>query len=245
MRAPSSLPGQDDVCVWYADTAALFKNPARVTASEATLEPADALRYRGYRHDADRLMFLAGRVMARALVARALGLAPGDWKWREGPRGRPEIAAPYTALRFNLAHSAGLVACALASGRDVGVDVEYLRRRPVDPQVVPRYCAPDEVRDIQAHGPHGWHDRFLLYWTLKEAYLKARGLGISVSLADISFTIDGGSPRVSFLRSLSGTDNRWTFHVARPTTEHVLAVAAPSDPSPPAVAVAPFVFDVA
>lgn len=245
MRAPSSRPGHDDVCVWYVDTNALFRHPARVAISESALEPADAQRYRGYRHDADRLMFLAGRVMARALVGRALGIAPGEWTWREGLRGRPEIAAPETALRFNLAHSAGLVVCALANGRDVGVDVEYLRRRPVDPQVVPRYCAPDEVRDIQAHGPHGWHDRFLLYWTLKEAYLKARGLGISVALADISFAVDGGAPRVDFLGSLAGTDNRWTFQIVRPTTEHVLAVAAPSDPAPPAIAVAPFVLDEA
>lgn len=233
------------MCVWHADTAALFKLPARVSAAEATLEPPELERYRGYRHDADRLMFLAGRVMARALVARALGVAPGGWKWREGQRGRPEIAEPESALRFNLAHSAGLVACALANGRDVGVDVEYLRRRPVDPQVVPRYCAPDEVRDIQAHGPHGWHDRFLLYWTLKEAYLKARGLGISVPLSDISFAVDGSSPRLSFLRSLAGTDNRWTFHVARPTTEHVLAVATPSDQRPPVITVAPFPLELA
>lgn len=244
MPAPSSRPGPDDVCVWHVDTAALFKHPARIAVSEAALEPAELARYHGYRHDADRMMFLAGRVMARTLVARALGVAPGEWRWREGLRGRPEIAAPDTILRFNLAHSAGLVACALATGRDVGVDVEYLRRRPVDTQIVPRYCAPDEVRDIQAHGPHGWHDRFLLYWTLKEAYLKARGLGISVSLSDISFTVDGGTPRISFLRSLEGTDDRWMFHVARPTTEHVLAVAAPSTPTPPAIAVAPYPLDL-
>jgi 4'-phosphopantetheinyl transferase len=231
--------------VWFVETGALFRLSARVSAAEAALEPAERERYHGYRHDADRLMFLAGRVMARALVARALGIAPGGWKWREGQRGRPEIDAPDTALRFNLAHSAGLVACALANGRDVGVDVEYLRRRPVDPQVIPRYCAPDEVRDIHAHGPHGWHDRFLLYWTLKEAYLKARGLGISVPLSDISFAVDGPSPRVNFLRSLAGTDNRWTFHVARPTTEHVLAVAAPSDQAPPVIAVAPFPLELA
>jgi 4'-phosphopantetheinyl transferase len=189
------------------------------------------------------MMFLAGRVMARALVGRALGVAPADWRWREGPRGRPEIASPETSVRFNLAHSAGLVVCALANGRDAGVDVEYLRRRPVDPLVVPRYCAPDEVRDIQAHGPHGWHDRFLLYWTLKEAYLKARGLGISVPLSDISFAIDGTAPRISFLRSLSGTDDRWTFHVARPTTEHVVAVAADSGRTTPTITVAPFSLD--
>ena len=66
MAPPPSRPGRDDVCVWYVDTAALFKLPARIATAEATLEPAELERYRGYRHDADRLMFLAGRMMARA-----------------------------------------------------------------------------------------------------------------------------------------------------------------------------------
>ncbi len=226
------------MCVWYAETSMLFPDAAARARAEASLAPADRARHDGYRSEADRTMFLAGRVMARALVGSALGVAPNAWRWREGPHGRPEVDAPETSIRFNLAHSAGLVACAIANGRDVGVDVEYLRRRPVDPQVVRRYCSPDEVRDVEAHQP-AWHDRFLLYWTLKEAYLKARGLGIAVPLSDISFRFDAGVPRVTFLRTLAGTDERWHFHRAQPTPQHLMAVAAPIDGAPPTVTVTP------
>jgi 4'-phosphopantetheinyl transferase len=242
MPAGASRPGPDDVRVWFAETPALFRDAATVARGEASLAPNERERYDGFRNDTDRTMFLAGRVMARALVGDALGVGPGDWRWGEGPHGRPEIDFPATTVRFNLAHSAGLVACALADGRDVGVDVEYLRRRPVDPHVVRRYCAPDEVRDIEAHAP-AWHDRFLLYWTLKEAYLKARGLGIAVPLADICFALEGGSPRVTFLDSLAGEDETWLFQLAQPTPRHILAVAAASAPSAPRVTVAPLPID--
>ncbi len=61
---------------------------------------------------------------------------------------------------------------------------------------------------------------------MKEAYLKARGVGISVHLSDINFSIAADGVRVAFLRSLEGTDTRWAFDLLRPTDRHLLAVAA-------------------
>ena len=163
--------------------------------------------------------------MARVLVGRALDVGPHAWTWTEGPRGRPQVGDPDTRLRFNLAHSAGLVVCGLAHGRDVGVDVEDLGRRQTDPALVRRYCSPAEADDILERGD-AWPDRFLDYWTLKEAYLKARGLGISVPLADLSFTLGPDGIGLTFLGRLAGTDPRWRFALARPTGRHVVAVAA-------------------
>lgn len=243
MPAGASRTNPDEVRVWHVDTATLFPTADDEARHAAALTAVERTRYDGYRHDADRRMFLAGRVMARALVGRALGVAPDAWQWREGPRGRPEVAAPATTVRFNLAHSAGLVACAMADGRAVGVDVEHLDRRPVDHHLVTRYCAPDEVRDIEAHGA-AWHDRFLLYWTLKEAYLKARGLGIAVTLADISFAIDHGPPRVTFRQALAGTDDRWQFTLARPAPRHLMAVAVSMERAAPTVTIAPLPADL-
>lgn len=173
-------------------------------------------------------MFALGREMARTLVGQALGKAPDAWRWREGPHGRPEIDAPVTDLHFNLSHSAGLVACALARGRAVGVDIESLNRPAPDRAIVPRYCSPDEAADIQAQGD-AWPARFLRYWTLKEAYLKARGLGIAVPLSDISFHVDCDDIRVTFERSLAGTDNRWAFRLIAPSATHLLAIAASTE----------------
>lgn len=225
MTASASCPGAGDVHVWHAETAAFGADRARVARALEWLSADERSRYDRFRHDDDRLMFALGRVMARTLVGRALGVDPTAWRWREGAHGRPEIAAPDTPIRFNLSHSAGLVVCALAQGRDVGVDVEDAARPAPDPLIVRRYCSPAEAEDIEAQGPR-WRDRFLTYWTLKEAYLKARGLGISVHLADISFLIGRDDIRVAFLHSLAGTDARWAFDLMRPGPRHLIAVAA-------------------
>jgi 4'-phosphopantetheinyl transferase len=138
-----------------------------------------------------------------------------------------------------VAHSAGLVVCALGRGREVGVDVEDLLRRPVERAVVEHYCGAAEVADIDARGP-AWYERFLHHWTLKEAYLKARGLGISMPLAEIGFALDGAAPRVAFSGSLAGTDDRWAFVIARPTDRHLMAIAASTtDGSAPRVTIQP------
>ena len=223
MASPPHL-ARDHVRVWYAPTTDLADPPVLERAL-TWLGADERVRYDRFSGDEDRRMFLLGRVMARALVADALGVAATGWRWRDGAHGRPEIADPPTALQFNLAHSAGLVVCALAVGRDVGVDVEDLARRRVEPAVVRRYCSLEEIRDIEGQLDR-WHDRFLRYWTLKEAYLKARGLGISVTLADLSFSSDDTQPRIVLTRSLQGADERWMFHLAQPTGQHLIAVAA-------------------
>lgn len=226
MSAPSSRPGSGEVRVYVAEASRLIEESGGVQRAVAWLQAAEPERFARYRFEADRMMFLAGRVLARTLVGRALGIPPEAWRWREGPHGRPEVAEPATTLRFNLSHSAGLVVCALADAREVGVDVEHLARPPVDAKMIRRYFSPAEAEDVEAQGPDQWQDRFLAYWTLKEAYLKARGLGVSVPLAEITFELDDDGARVRFGGSLAGCDTRWALRVSRPTPRHLMAVAA-------------------
>jgi len=223
MPTAPSCPQPGEVHAWHAGTHALTGD--RASHWLRALRPDERRRYDKYRLPADRAMFLLSRAMTRVLVAQALGCSPTEWEWREGPRGRPLIAEPDTPLRFNLAHSAGLVVCGLANGRDVGVDVEDLNRRQTDQAMVRRYCSPDEADEILSRGD-GWRERFLEYWTLKEAYLKARGLGIAVALAELNFRLDPAPIRIEFLGQLTGTDPRWSFHLARATDRHVVAIAA-------------------
>jgi 4'-phosphopantetheinyl transferase len=240
MPAAASWPSPSTIEVFVADITAFRDDPDRVQQALAWMTTDERARAGRFRQDDDRLMFALGRVMARTLVGRALDVAPSAWPWREGPHGRPEIDDGATDLHFNLSHSAGLVICALARGRAVGVDVENLRRRSPDPALVPRYCSPSEADDVRAHGDR-WPDRFLAYWTLKEAYLKARGVGISVPLADISFALTESGARLGFERSLAGTDARWTFHLWQPGTRHLAAVAVETaDDVTPTFNVQPF-----
>jgi 4'-phosphopantetheinyl transferase len=226
MLSPASCLADGGICAYVGHATAFAGDTERIARTLAWMSPAERQRYERFRHDRDRWMFGLGREMARSLVGVALGVPPESWIWREGPHGRPEIAAPDADLHFNLSHSAGVVVCALARGRTIGVDVEDLSRRAPDPAIVPRYCSPAEAEDVCAQGDR-WRDRFLAYWTLKEAYLKARGLGISVHLSDISFTLGDGptQTRIGFRESLAGTDDRWAFHLAELEPHHIAAVA--------------------
>jgi 4'-phosphopantetheinyl transferase len=228
MPDPASRPAHGEIGVWHARTADAWADPARQARAIERLSPADRVRYDRYHHDADRQMFLLGRTMARALVGRALGISPGAWTWHEGAYGRPEIGSPASPLSFNLAHSAGLVVCALSRDGDVGTDVEYRHRPPLDRRLVRRYCSPREAAGIEALGPEGWRDQFLRHWTLKEAYLKARGVGIAVHLADISFSIERDDVSVEFAGSLAGVDAAWAFLLTETAGSHFIAAAAPA-----------------
>jgi len=240
MPAGASWPSRSIVEVFVANAGGFLASPDRVDEARAWMTDAERARATRYRHDDDRTMFTLGRYMARTLVGRALGVAPSAWPWREGPHGRPEIDDAGVDLHFNLSHSAGLVICALARGRAVGVDVEHLGRRAFELTLVNRYCSPSEAEDVCDQG-RDWRDRFLAYWTLKEAYLKARGVGISVPLADISFTLTESGARLAFERSLAGTDARWMFHLWQPGDRHLAAVAVDtSDDAAPAFHVQAF-----
>ena len=226
MSRPASRIARGEIAAYIAHADAFAADARRVARALEWMSTAERERHARFRHDRDRWMFALGREMARTLVGDALDVAPGDWQWREGPHGRPEIASPPGDLHFNLSHSAGVVACVLGRGRAIGVDLENLTRRPPDPAIVARYCSPAESEDVCAQAD-GWSDRFLTYWTLKEAYLKARGLGIAVHLSDISFTLGPGAnrARVGFRESLAGTDDRWAFHLTRVDPHHLAAVA--------------------
>jgi 4'-phosphopantetheinyl transferase len=211
---------------------ALAEDPSQRQRAFACLTAPERERFARFRHDDDRWMFALGRMLARDMVGTALGIGPSEWQWREGPHGRPEIDRPATDVHFNLSHSAGLVACAIGRGRELGVDLEHVHRRPPDPAIVDRYLSPVEAADVRHQG-QDWIDRFLLYWTLKEAYLKARGLGISVPLSDITFRLDGiDAARIEFDGALAGTSDGWTFQWRRLAPRHLVALAASTESGP-------------
>ena len=169
--------------------------------------------------------------MARSLLSSRTGIPARDFQFVENAHGRPEIAGPAldSPLRFNLSHSGGIVACVLGRTMQIGVDVERLDRQPVDARVIARYCSDRERASLDAMAETERHERFLALWTLKEAYVKARGTGLTLPLRSISFAMgDAGPGEVSF----NGIDDeaRWMFAHTRLEPRHLLAVAAERQP---------------
>jgi 4'-phosphopantetheinyl transferase len=217
--------------VVWVDVSPLTAANAEALLGQVSVDERD--RFRRYKHALASYQFLAGRLLIRQWLAEVSGVVAAEWRFVEGPRGRPAIASPSSPWSFNLAHSGGMVACVLSMIKDVGVDVEHLDRRPMADDLYRRYCSPAEIADIERYEDDERSQRFLTYWTLKEAYLKARGLGIAVQLADVEFSIDGARPSIRFLNSLAGNDPGWTFALFQPSPRFLLSAAAPQPPGAP------------
>ena len=176
----------------------------------------------------DRRRFLVTRALARTMLSRYAPVKPADWRFVTNVHGRPEILdrpAGVPDLRFNISHTEGLIACAVTIGREVGVDVEHIGRR-LTHDVPARFFAPREVRDLRALPEAEQPRAFFDYWTLKEAYIKARGFGLALPLGDFAFHLaPPAAPTISFEPSLADDPATWQFTQAWPTPAHRLAVA--------------------
>lgn len=204
---------------------------AKLEQAQLPLSDDERARAARFHHLSDRWEFVLGRVMARSLLAGRTNTPASGFTFVENEHGRPEIAAPAldSPLRFNLSHSGGIVACVIGGERQIGVDVERLDRPPVDARVIRRYCSDTEQAALMAMPDTQRHERFLELWTLKEAYVKARGTGLTLPLSKVAFAMGSEGPGdVSF----NGIDDeaRWVFAHTRLEPKHLLAIAAERSP---------------
>ena len=175
----------------------------------------------------DRHSFLITRALVRTVLSRYAVVPPEAWTFVPNGYGKPEIAGPdpVPPLRFNVSHTRGLVACVVAWERDVGVDVEHLDRPSLGLGLAERYFAPAEVASLRRVPPEEFPRAFLDFWTLKEAYIKARGMGLALPLADFAFHLGPGAIRISFTPRIEDDPNHWQFLRFELKERHKVAVA--------------------
>jgi 4'-phosphopantetheinyl transferase len=199
--------------------------PERYARLLPLLSADERARLERFRFERDRLLFLVAHALLRITLSRCSDVAPEAWQFGAGSHGRPEIAAPASRMRFSLSHTQGLAACAVVLDRDIGVDVESLSRETaVD--VAERFFSPREVRELRETPIDDRHGRFLEYWTMKEAYVKARGLGLSLPLDRFSvYNSRHGDWRISFEPPLNDDPARWWLWSSRVGSTHQAALA--------------------
>ncbi len=216
----------DELHVWYVfgdkvDDPRLLESYIRLMA------PDERARHDRFVFAKDRHQFLVTRGLVRTLLARYGGLAPEDCVFETNRYGRPSLCNQRALpIAFNLSHTHGIVACAVVRGRDVGLDVEDLDRPAINPALPARYFSPAEGQALDEVAPHERMSRFFDYWTLKEAYIKARGMGLSLPLAGFSLLLeDGRAPRISFASTIEDDPAAWQFALFDPSPRYRLAVA--------------------
>lgn len=254
MSAIASSPGLDarTVHIWLS-------RPDDVTARDPTLFD----RYRALLDDHERARFerlklprlhqpyLLARALVRCTLSRYMTLEPADWRFVSNDHGKPSIRDPdgrLPPLQFNLSHTDGLLACAVTLDGPIGVDVETVGRRTDVDAVGERFFAEREWRELmELPDAAERRTRFFDLWTLKEAYIKARGLGLAIPLRGFAFSWrepDGGieltlGDPARYGDHVRDDPRRWYFRLLDAGEPHRLALCAAraADGSPPRIQV--------
>ena len=216
--------GPQEVHVWRADLDRQAGLHARMWQG---LSPEERQRATRFKTPDLQARFILGRGLLRAILARYLAVEPGRVQFQYTPHGKPELAAgPGDNLRFNLSHAGGCALYAVTLDRRVGVDVEHVRPAPWDyREVAERFFTPNEVAALQKLPAADQSRAFFTCWTLKESYLKAVGLGLSMPLDQ--FEVSWGPGDAATLSAVAGAPDdasRWSLRRLDPGPDYAAAL---------------------
>ena len=226
-RTPTLTSGV--VQVWLAPLSA---SPSKVEQLRSSLSPDEIERAERFHFRQHRDRFVVARALLRSVLARYLDADPAELRFRYGLHGKPALVPEQDGelIRFNLSHAADLALVAVAPGCEVGVDLEQLRAAAADLAVARRFFSPPEVRALLGLPRPRQTSTFFTFWTLKEAYLKACGAGLTLGLDhfDVSSVLSGPA----ILRRADGTAlPGWSLRTLDPGPGYTaaLALAGPAD----------------
>lgn len=183
-----------------------------------------------FHFERDRHRYLVTRAMVRTVLSKYAEVAPREWTFQVNEYGKPSAASQLTGaggIDFNVSHTDGLVVLGVTRQRAIGVDVENVRAREAAIEIADRYFAPAEVTALRALPSDRQHLGFFKYWTLKESYIKARGMGLAIALDQFAFEFeDEARIRLAVHPRLGDQPQRWTFWQLQPTQNHLVAICA-------------------
>jgi 4'-phosphopantetheinyl transferase len=210
-------------------------DPQTPSSASPVLDEGEQARMARLRFPEGRRLFGASHTLVRTTLSRYSEIPPGGWRFLKNAHGKPSVdpALDSSPLSFSLAHTRGAAVVAVTHGADIGADVERADRNVDAARLAGRFFSPEEAAALQEISPDRLRGRFFLYWTLKESYIKARGIGLSLPLDSFSFHLGGRHPfRIDFSGEERDPGN-WRFAVLRPRPQYVAAVGvAPSRPGP-------------
>lgn len=159
-----------------------------------TLLPVDErAALSGLRHEHVRHQRLLSKALLRSTLSIYVPRAPCEWIFDCNRYGRPVVLSSQLTwpLRFNLSHTETMAVCAVACDGDIGIDIETIIPGFPEDECARRF-APVERATLSSDRENHEPSRFFDYWTLKEAYLKALGLGLNGGLERVAFSFDDG-----------------------------------------------------
>jgi 4'-phosphopantetheinyl transferase len=197
IEAPLALP-EDEVHVWRVDLDALRAGESRW---QETLSYGEMARASRFRSPHDRQRFAASRALLRIILAGYLATDPSHLNFAYSSREKPFLGPAHaeSGVAFNISHSGGIAMLAFTRRREIGVDVEQVRRDFDVEEIAHRFFSRHEQLAIAALPMEKRFAAFFRCWTRKEAYIKATGEGLSLPLHqfDVSIAAEDGDALVS------------------------------------------------
>ncbi len=217
---------RDEAHLWAVRPESI-NNRMILDACMELLSDQEQERYGRFRFAKDRHRYLVSHALVRMVLSKYVEIPPDEWVFTESDHGRPEVANPgFYALRFNLSHTAGLAVCLVTSSCDCGIDVErvHVRHNPVD--VARRMFSACEVEQMLQLKGRDQLDYFFTRWTLREAYTKARGIGITFPTHKLNFNIRSATEvDIEFQADIEDHAENWQLEILSLTNEHIAAAA--------------------
>jgi 4'-phosphopantetheinyl transferase len=200
--------------LWWCE---LDRTPDEIARIATWLSPAELARAERFGTDALRHRWIAGRTSLRLLLGDLLGVAPAQVAVRRGTRGRPELADAASGIDFNVSHTQNVALIGIARnlpvGTRIGVDIERIDREVGADRLARKILTAREQATLADVALDQRRQRFLRYWTCKEAMSKATGDGLAapfrhldVDLSDLPRLIGGPPPYLPMRWSLQGVD---------------------------------------
>lgn len=220
-------PPTTRVELWFTDYSEVTDEPwlARYIA---LLDADETARRNRFLFERDRRAYAISHALLRTTLSHYADVPPERWSFTWNNYGRPEIDEPaeYRGMRFNLSHTHGAALVGVVRDFDLGVDLESVDRNTSCVELADRYFSPREVADLLRRPTAEQRDAFFDYWTLKEAYIKARGMGLAIPLDHFSYVLDDPhSIGVEFVEALKDVPAEWQFTKFRPADRFQAAVA--------------------
>lgn len=228
LRSPSQFHlDRTSAHLWYVFPDAVT-DPSLLGIYSHLLCPEERVQQQRFYFAKGRHEYLVTRALVRTALSHYASVDPWVWRFERNAYGKPAITHPQgiLSLSFNLSNTNGLIVCLVALEREVGVDVEDMQRPGGTVELADRFFSPIEVADLRTLPTQAQRQRFFEYWTLKEAYIKARGLGLSLPLKQFSFHLaQDHSVRISFDPQLNDDPQSWQFVRFCLTPRHMTAAA--------------------
>ncbi len=191
------------------------------------LSDAEKRRCAAFHSEKHRTEYALSHAMLRLVLSEYAPVKPEEWQFSKGNWGKPEIRGPAldTPLWFNLSHTDGFAACVAGRVRQLGVDVENVNRMFSCDEMANHFFAPAEYEYLRNLPPDLQREAFFRIWTLKEAYIKAEGKGLSIPLDSFHFRFSAPHPVEVMLESNGESHSgAWKFFEFQPGVDYRISI---------------------